>query len=85
MSGFGGKENVLNFCLIFYRRIRGTLMAFFDIFMNSGALIAFLLGKYFNYANQAMYLMILTIVFVILFAGIPQSPTHLVNMEKQKV
>lgn len=69
----------------FLRRIRGTLISLYDPFMNVGVLIALFLGKYFNYANQAMYLMISTTVFLILFAGIPESPTYLVNMEKQKV
>lgn len=72
------------FTLIFLR-IRGTLMSFYDPFVNIGMLIAFLLGKYFTYADQAMYQMIWAVLFVILFARIPQTPGHLVNMEKQKV
>lgn len=60
-------------------------MSLFDPFMNIGGVMAFLLGKYFHYADQAKFLMISTIVFVILFARIPDSPTHLVYMEKQKV
>lgn len=60
-------------------------MSLFDPFMNIGAVMAFSLGKYFNYADQAIFLMISSIVFVILFAGIPDSPTHLVCMEKQEV
>lgn len=60
-------------------------MSLFDPFMNVGALMAFILGKYFNYADQAIFFMVSAIVFVILFARIPNSPTHLVYMEKQKV
>lgn len=53
--------------------------------MNIGAVMAFLLGKYFNYADQATYLMIPTILFVILFAWIPETPVHLLKVDKLKV
>lgn len=66
-------------------RIRGTLLSFFDPFMNLGHVVAFVLAKYFDYATQAKFLMIFPIVFVILFARIPESPQHLINVQKQEV
>lgn len=60
-------------------------MSFYDPFMNTGLLVALLLGKYYDYATQAEFLMISTTVFLVLFAWIPESPTHLLNKEKEKV
>lgn len=60
-------------------------MSIFDPFANAGMVIAFLLGKYLDYADQAKFLLIPTIVFMILFAGIPESPAHLLKVNKQNV
>lgn len=60
-------------------------MSIFDPFVNFGMVLAYLLGKYFDYADQAKFLMISTIIFMILFYGIPESPAHLLKVNKQKV
>lgn len=70
---------------VYFSRIRGTLLSFFDPFMNLGVIMAFVLAKYFDYAAQAKCHLVVVIVFIILFARIPQSPQHLVNVQKQKV
>lgn len=48
-------------------------------------LLGFVLAIYFDYATQAKCHLILPIVFEILFARIPQSPQHLINVQKEKV
>lgn len=77
------QKHILNIFSFF--SFRGTLLSIFDPFMNSGIVIAFVLAKYFDYAAQAKCHLIVTILFVILFAKIPESPQHLINMQKQKV
>lgn len=79
------RKTIRFFSFNFCHRIRGTLISLYDPFLNTGMFFAFLLGKYFDYAIEAMYLMLSTIVFVILFADIPETYQHLVKMEKQKV
>lgn len=65
--------------------IRGTLTALFDTFLNLGVISAFVLSKYFDYVAQAKYNLILPIAFVILFAKIPDSPQHLMQIRREKV
>lgn len=53
--------------------------------MNLGTVMAFLLGNYFDYVAQAKFHLILSVLYVILFARIPESPQHLINVQRQKV
>lgn len=75
----------ISFGAYFRFRIRGTLVSLFDPFMNCGAVFAFVLGKYYNYADQAKFHLVLSVVYMILFARIPDSPQHLVKMQREKV
>lgn len=68
-----------------FSRFRGTLLSFFDPFMNLGTIMAFVLAKYFDYVDQAKIHLIVSILFVILFARIPESPQHLVDARREKV
>lgn len=61
------------------------MFSFFDIFMSSGTVLAFVLAKYFDYVAQAKVHLVVSILFVIVFARIPDSPQHLVNVQRQKV
>lgn len=65
--------------------MRGSLNSFFDPAFNTGMLLSFVLANSFDYVTQAKYLMVLPIAFVILFAKIPDSPQHLVNIQSEKV
>lgn len=70
---------------VFFSRLRGTLFSLFDPIWNSGTVMAFVLAKYFDYATQAKINLVMPILFVILFARMPDTPQHLVNVERQKV
>lgn len=48
-------------------------------------LLGFVLANYFDYVTQAKYHLVLPIVYEILFARIPQSPQHLINIQKEEV
>lgn len=65
--------------------IRGTLNSAVDPFLNSGVVFAMLLGKRFDYIDQAKFHLILPIIFMIFFVWVPESPQHLINMRKEKV
>lgn len=65
--------------------MRGSLNSFFDPAYNTGMLLSFVIANSLDYVTQAKCHMILPIAFVILFARIPQSPQHLVNIQSPKV
>lgn len=69
----------------FNSRIRGSLNSLFDPAYNIGTLLGFVLANHFDYVSQAKCHLILPIIYEILFARIPQSPQHLVNIQKQEV
>lgn len=78
-------ENYKIYENIHFFRFRGTLLSFFDPFMNLGTASAFVLAKYLDYNDQAKCHLIMVILFVILFARIPESPQHLIDMQRPKV
>lgn len=53
--------------------------------MNFGTVTAFVAGKYFDYAVQVKFHLIVSLAYLILFARIPESPQHLVNVQREKV
>lgn len=71
--------------LFFSCGIRGTLNSVFDPFLNLGVVFSLFLGKSFNYVDQAKYQLIFPILFLLLFVWVPESPQHLINIQKEKV
>lgn len=71
--------------IFFSSRIRGALNAFYVPANKLGYLLTFLLANYFNFIDQAKFHLILSIVFMTLFAGVPETPQHLVNRKKHEV
>lgn len=69
----------------FYSRTRGKLNAFYDPAYNLGCILAFLLANFFDCVTQAKFHLILPVIFLISFVGIPQTPQHLINLKMHKV
>lgn len=65
--------------------IRGSLNSIIDPSFNLDMLSGFVIANYFDYVTQAKLLLILPIVFVMLFARIPESPQYLMSIQKLKV
>ncbi|KAL7741773.1 hypothetical protein ACLKA6_000381 [Drosophila palustris] len=62
--------------------VRGILGTFLVLSANVGVILAFVLGYYFDYATVAWIVASLSILFVVCFWFMPETPQHLINRQK---
>lgn len=62
--------------------MRGVLGTLLVLTCNLGVLFAFILGYFFNYATVAWVVSTLSIVFVVCFWFMPETPQHLAQRHK---
>lgn len=62
--------------------VRGVLGTFLVLTCNIGVLLAFVLGYYFDYVTVAWIVSSLSILFVICFWFMPETPQHLVLRQR---
>ncbi|XP_053697379.1 facilitated trehalose transporter Tret1-like [Sabethes cyaneus] len=63
-------------------RIRGSLGAFFILFINMGTLVSFVVGTYLSYHITSYILIFLPILFLLCFMQFPETPQHLIRCNK---
>lgn len=62
--------------------VRGILGTFLVLTCNLGVILVFVLGYYFNYATVAWIMSTLSIVFLVCFWFMPETPQHLMSQQK---
>ncbi|XP_035726577.1 facilitated trehalose transporter Tret1-like isoform X1 [Vespa mandarinia] len=62
---------------------RGTLGAFFQLFLTAGILLVNALGSFVNYTTLAIICALVEVAFLATFFWMPESPQWLVNMERR--
>lgn len=62
--------------------IRGSLNTLNNLFLNFGVMYVYIIGPFVSYHALAIWCEILTILFIILFAFMPESPYHLIQRNK---
>lgn len=65
--------------------VRGALNSIWDPFNNSGIIISYLLGNYFNFVDQAKMQLIIPIIFMIVAFFLPESPEFWARKNNEKV
>ncbi|XP_055376001.1 facilitated trehalose transporter Tret1-like [Condylostylus longicornis] len=65
-------------------RIRGALGSYFIMAINAGILIAFVTGTYMTYRTNPYMLSVPVLVFVLVFAFIPETPQHLLKVKADR-
>jgi len=68
--------------LLLSRSVRGILGTFLVLTCNVGVLLAFVLGYFYNYATVAWIVSTLSILFLVCFWFMPETPQHLMNRQK---
>lgn len=71
--------------IIFSYSIRATLNSVSDPLLNFGTVFALLLSKRFDYIDQAKYQLVFPIIFLLFFVWVPESPEHLMSVQKEMV
>lgn len=64
------------------KRIRGALCSSFSVICNIGIFIEFILAEFMDFRNAAILILIISIVFMIGFAFMPESPQYLISKGK---
>ncbi|KAH8377879.1 hypothetical protein KR093_007661, partial [Drosophila rubida] len=62
--------------------VRGILGTFLVLTCNVGVVLAFVLGYYFNYATVSWIVSTLSLLFVVCFWFMPETPQHLMQRQK---
>ncbi|KAH8263237.1 hypothetical protein KR044_006378 [Drosophila immigrans] len=62
--------------------VRGILGTFLVLTCNMGVVLAFVLGYYFNYATVAWIVSTLSVLFLVCFWFMPETPQHLMQSKK---
>lgn len=60
-----------------YYSVRGSLASLYDLSLNFGLIISFLLGNYLSTLDQAKLYLIMPIVSIIVLFLFPESPEYL--------
>lgn len=68
--------------MLFLASVRGVLGTFLVLTCNFGVLLSFVLGYYFDYVTVAWLVSSLSILFVICFWFMPETPQHLVLRQR---
>ncbi|XP_037034110.1 facilitated trehalose transporter Tret1-like [Bradysia coprophila] len=63
-------------------RVRGMLTSILSLACNAGILLAFVVGHFFDYTIVAQILLILPIVYVLLVAPFPETPSYLMSIDR---
>lgn len=74
-----------DFCCCVICRVRGTLSAVFVLAANVGGLFGFVIANYFDFVQQAIISMFFPILFFVVFAFVPETPTFLQRRNKTEV
>lgn len=67
---------------VLYFRVRGVLGTFLVLTCNVGVLLAFVLGYFYDYVTVAWLISSLSILFMIGFWFMPETPQHLVLRQR---
>lgn len=67
---------------VLYFSVRGVLGTFLVLTCNVGVLLAFVLGYFFDYVTVAWLIASLSILFIICFWFMPETPQHLVLRQR---
>lgn len=67
---------------IAHKSLRGTLGSYFQLMVTAGIFLAYLFGKYLNPIHFTIWCACVPVVFVILFAFQPESPTYLIRRKQ---
>lgn len=71
--------------LIFLMRFLLIVSSLYDPLNNTGIILSFFLGNYFNWSDQAIFLLVVPIIFMIIMFILPESPEYLTSRRKEKV
>jgi MFS family permease len=64
------------------KKIRGGLCASFSVICNIGIFVEFLLAEYMHFRDAAIIILIISLLFVIGFAFMPESPQYLLSKQR---
>lgn len=66
-------------------RVRGALNSVYDPSYNTGTIVSFFLGNYFNCLDQVKVQLIVPVIFMVLMFFLPETPDYLIKRSKEKV
>lgn len=64
--------------------IRGSLTTLNNLFLNLGTLYVYIIGSFVSYSTLAISCQILTLVFFLMYFKMPESPYHLIKLERRQ-
>lgn len=64
------------------KKIRGELCASFSVICNTGIFLEFVLAEYMDFRNAAVLIGIISVVFVVGFIFMPESPQYLISRKR---
>lgn len=64
------------------KRLRGCLCASFSVICNIGIFLEFILAEYMNFRNAAIIIGVVSVVFMVGFAFMPESPQYLISKKR---
>lgn len=64
------------------KRIRGGLCASFSVICNTGIFLEFVLAEYMDFRNAAILIGLISVMFVVGFAFMPESPQYLLSKQR---
>lgn len=64
------------------KNIRGGLSSSFSVICNSGILVEFILAEYTDFRKAAILMAVISVVFMVGFAFMPESPQYLISKKQ---
>lgn len=64
------------------KKIRGGLCASFSVICNTGIFLEFVLAEYMDFRNAAVLIALVSVVFLVGFAFMPESPQYLASRKR---
>lgn len=64
------------------KSIRGALSTSFSVICNAGILVEFILAEYMDFRKAAVLIAIISVIFLIGFAFMPESPQYLISKKR---
>lgn len=65
-------------------KIRGSLNTLNNLFLNFGVMYVYIIGPFVSYSALAIWCQVLTVVFICMFAFMPESPYHLIKNKQSE-
>uniref|UniRef100_A0A1B6M7A0 Major facilitator superfamily (MFS) profile domain-containing protein n=1 Tax=Graphocephala atropunctata TaxID=36148 RepID=A0A1B6M7A0_9HEMI len=65
-------------------KLRSSLMTFNHLMRNFGVLLVYMVGPYISYSMLAVSCMTLTVLFILMFSFMPESPYYLIMKNRDK-